>query len=106
MMTSEKAPSMRRSALKDAAAVAVGLRQQVQDDFAVDGGLKNGALRFEFVPQDGGVDEVAVVGDGDLAARAIDDERLGVARWCSNRWWNSACGRWRMCLSDRAEFVR
>ena len=46
----------------------VGLRHQVQDDFAVDRGLENRALGFEFIAQLGGVGQVAVVGDGDLAA--------------------------------------
>ena len=38
------------------------------------------AAAFEFVAQLGGVGQVAVVGDGDLAARAIAGERLGVAQ--------------------------
>ena len=78
MMMSENAPSIRRSALSDAAAVIGWLREQVQDDFAVGGGLENGAFAFEFVAQDIGVDQIAVVRDRDLAAHAIDHERLRV----------------------------
>lgn len=54
------------------------LRHQVQDDFGVDRGLEDGAFLLEFVPELAGVGEIAVVGDGDLAAGAIDDQRLGV----------------------------
>ena len=60
------------------AAVGVRLGEQVQDDLAVHGGLENGAASFEFVAQAGGIGEVAVVGDGDLAAGAIHSEGLGV----------------------------
>ena len=35
-------------------------------------------MRFEFIAQLGGVGQIAVMGDGDLAALAIDGERLGV----------------------------
>ncbi len=65
----------------DEAAVARavgGLRHEVQDDFAVDGGLEDGALGFEFIAKDVRVDEVAVVADRHLAARAIDDDGLRV----------------------------
>ena len=41
----------------------------MEEDFAVVGGLEDGAVGFEFVAQHVGVDEVAVVRDGDLAAR-------------------------------------
>ena len=41
---------------------------------------KIGAARFQFVAQLRGVGEIAVVRDGDLAARAIDGQRLGVAQ--------------------------
>ena len=54
------------------------LGEQMEDDLAVDGGLENGAALLEFVAQQGGVDEVAVVPDGELAAAAIGHERLGV----------------------------
>jgi hypothetical protein len=60
------------------AAVGVGLGEQVQDDLAVHGGLENGAPGFELIAQAGGVGQVAVVGDGDLATRAVHGEGLGV----------------------------
>ena len=64
---------------EDAVAEAVGrLGHEVEDDLAVDRGLEDGALGFQFVAQEVGVDQVAVVADGDLAARAIDDDGLGV----------------------------
>ena len=43
-----------------------------------DGGLENGTFAFKLVAQDIGVDQVAVVRDRDLAAEAIDHERLRV----------------------------
>ena len=54
------------------------LRQQVQDDLAINRGLKDGALAFEFLPQLGGVDQIAVMTDRDLPATGIDDKRLRV----------------------------
>ena len=57
---------------------AARLREQVKDDFAVDGGLEDGAFGFEFLPQLRGIDEVAVVTDRDLAAASIHNERLRV----------------------------
>ena len=60
------------------AAVAVGLGQQVEDDFAIDRGLKNRALGLEFLAELGGIDEVAIVADGELAAGGADHKRLGV----------------------------
>ena len=56
------------------------LRQHHDDDFAVHARLENEAAAFEFVAEFGGVGEIAVVGDGNLAARAIHRERLGVAQ--------------------------
>ena len=53
-------------------------RQQVEDDLAVHRGLENRTLLFQLGPQAGGVGEVAVVTDGDLAAGAVHDQRLGV----------------------------
>lgn len=63
-----------------AAAIKIRLGHQVQNDFAIDGGAENGTAGFEFFAELGGVGEIAVVGDGDLAARAIHGERLGVAQ--------------------------
>ncbi len=50
----------------------------MEDDFAVNGGLEDRALGLEFFAELGGVDEIAVVRDRELAAVGIDDERLGV----------------------------
>ena len=82
MMTSEKAPSMRCRLWHEVVALAVqgGLGQQVQDDFAINGGLEDRAFGLQLVAEPGGVGEVAVVRDGNLAAGAIDGERLGVAQ--------------------------
>ncbi len=55
------------------------LREHHDDDFAVHGRLEDESAAFEFVAEHGGVGQVAVVGDGDLAAHAIHRERLGVA---------------------------
>ena len=78
MMRSEKAPSIRRKRAQDAAAVVGGLGEKMQNDFAVGGGLENRAFALQFVAQHVGVDQVAVVRDRDLAAEAIDHERLRV----------------------------
>ena len=50
----------------------------MQDDLAVSGRLENRALFFKFGAKPRGIGEIAVVGDGDLAARAINHQRLGV----------------------------
>ena len=63
---------------QDAAAVVRRLGEKVQNDFAVGRGLENGAFAFQFVAQDIGVDQVAVVRDRDLAAETIDHERLRI----------------------------
>ena len=52
----------------------------MEDDFAVHGGGENGALVLQFLAQLGGVGQVAVVGNGDLAAFAVAGQRLGVAQ--------------------------
>ena len=78
MMRSENAPSIRRNAPKRAAAVVERLRQKMQNDFAVGGRLENRAFAFQFVAQDVGVDEIAVVRNRHLAADAIDHERLRI----------------------------
>jgi len=62
-MTNEYAPSMRRSVWTSELATPP----------------ISGCAAFELVPERGGVGQVAVVGDGNLAARAIHRERLGVA---------------------------
>ena len=55
------------------------LREHHDDDFAVHGGLKNQPAAFQRVAELGGVRQIAIVGDGDLAAHAIHRERLRVA---------------------------
>ena len=60
-------------------AVERRLREHHDDDFAVHGRLENQPVIFQFVAELRGVGQIAVVGDGDLAARAIHRERLGVA---------------------------
>jgi hypothetical protein len=50
----------------------------VEDDLAVHRRLKNASLRLQLLAQEGGVGQVAVVRDGNLALRAIDRQRLRV----------------------------
>lgn len=50
----------------------------MDDDFAIDGGLEDGALGFEFFSELRGVGEVAVVRNGQSAFGAIRGERLRV----------------------------
>ena len=54
------------------------LGEQVDNDFAIDGGLKNRAAMLEFIAEDSGVYEVAIVTDRDLPAPGVGDMRLGV----------------------------
>ena len=58
---------------------SIRLGHEVEDDLAVHRGLKDGALGLEFLAEQRGIGEVAVVGHGDLASGAIHRERLGVA---------------------------
>jgi hypothetical protein len=99
MMMSENAPSSRRSTLRGLPPFFERLREQMRNDLAVGGGLENGAFAFQLIAQEIGVDQIAVVRDGDLAAKAIDHERLRVFQSCSSRSWNSARGRQRAFLS-------
>ena len=48
------------------------------NDLAVGCRLKNGAFAFQLITENGGVDQVAVMRDGDLTAEAINHERLRV----------------------------
>ena len=50
----------------------------MQDDLGVAAGLEDRAAADELVAQLARVDQVAVVGDGDLAVRAVDQDRLRV----------------------------
>jgi hypothetical protein len=63
-----------------ALAVQGRLGQQMQNDLAIDGGREDRALGLQFLAKLGGVGQVAVVCDGNLAAGAIDGERLGIAQ--------------------------
>ena len=54
------------------------MRDEVDDDLSVTGGLENRAFGFQARANAGGVHQVAVVRDGDLAVRAVDQDRLGV----------------------------
>ena len=54
------------------------MRDQVQDDLAVAGGLKDGALPFETLADIGGVHQVAVVRQRDASLIALHPDRLGV----------------------------
>jgi hypothetical protein len=56
------------------------LGHQVDDALGVAGGLEDRASGLEAGAQLVGVDQVAVVGDGDRAARVVEQERLGVAQ--------------------------
>ena len=51
---------------------------QVQDDFGVAAGLEDGPVEHQLVAQLERVDEIAVVRHGNLAVRAVDEERLRV----------------------------
>ena len=53
MIKSENAPSISAQRAEDAAAVIGRPRQQMQNDFAVGGGLENGTFAFQFVAQAG-----------------------------------------------------
>ena len=55
-------------------------RVEVQDDLGVAGGLEDGALAHQVVAQLPRVDQVAVVADGDLPVRAVDQDRLRVGQ--------------------------
>ena len=55
-----------------------GLGEHHDDDLAVHGGLEDEAAVFEFFAEDGGVGQIAVMGDGDLAAGAVHGKGLGI----------------------------
>ena len=72
----ENAPSMRRSAERTPPEPR-GCASK-EDNLAVDGGLKDRTLGFQFFTKLCRIDEVAIVTDGDLATAGVDDERLRV----------------------------
>ena len=61
-------------------AVALGLRDQMQDDFGVGGGLHHGAVAHQFAPQGQAVGEIAVVADRKAAGIEFGEQRLDVAQ--------------------------
>ena len=77
-MSSEKAPSIRRNAASTLPPFSERLGEQMQNDFAVGGRLKNGAFALELVPQNVRVDQIAIVRNRHLSANAIDHERLRI----------------------------
>ena len=50
----------------------------MEDNLAIDRGLENGTAFFEFGAEGCGVNKIAVVGNGQLAAGGIDEKGLGV----------------------------
>ena len=52
--------------------------QQVQDDLGVAGGVEDVTLALVLVAKPGGVDQVAIVGDGHLPGGVLGQERLDV----------------------------
>ena len=54
-------------------------RRQMHDGFGVGGGLEDRALRHQFVAQGVGIGEIAVMRDGQAAARQIGEDGLDVA---------------------------
>ena len=56
-----------------------GLGEHVEDDFGIGGGVEDVAELLVLGLDAGGVDEVAIVGDGDLAADVFLENGLGVA---------------------------
>lgn len=69
------------------------LRDGVGDHFAVRGGMENGAVQLQLLPQFGSVGQVAVVAQCHGAAAVPDDHGLGVGADAGYRRWRSAHGR-------------
>ena len=61
-------------------AVALGLRDQMQDHFGVGGGLHHGAVAHELAAQRQPVGEIAVVADREAAGVEFGEQRLHVAQ--------------------------
>src|SRR5947208_16191189 len=59
--------------------VALRLRDQVQDDFGVGGGLHHGAVAHQFAAQGQPVGEIAVMADRETAGIEFGEQRLHVA---------------------------
>src|SRR5690606_38709993 len=56
-----------------------GLGQQLNDNLGVGGGLEDMAKLFVLAAKQAGVDQVAVVGDGDGAEAILAQQGLGIA---------------------------
>ena len=80
IITMENAPSTWRERVGDGVDERgrVGVRDQLDDDFGVAGGLEECAFALEAGAHVAEVDQVAVVGDGDEALGGIDADGLGV----------------------------
>ena len=80
IITNENAPRTCEiaSTIAASASAPLGPRVQVHDDLGVAAGLEDRALAHERVAQLAGVDQVAVVADGELAVDAVDHDRLRV----------------------------
>ncbi len=57
------------------------LGEQMNDDFGIGCALENMAVLFVLAAKEAGVDEVAVVGDGDGAEEEFAQERLSVTEF-------------------------
>ncbi len=56
----------------------VGPGNQMENNFAVRGRLKDGSRRLQFLPEHPGIDQVSVVGDGDLSPTGLHRQGLGI----------------------------
>ena len=76
----EKAPSTweSESAMASTSVPALGVGDELDDDFGVGRGLEVGAVALEAGAEVAEVDQVAVVGDGDEALGGVDADGLGV----------------------------
>jgi hypothetical protein len=66
------------SAMASTSVPALGVRDELHDDFGVGGGLEVSAVAFEAGAEVAEVDQVAVVRDGDEALGGVDADGLGV----------------------------
>src|SRR5437660_3138488 len=66
-------------------AVLERLRKQMRNQLAICGRLENGAVAFQLVAKQTGIDQISIVGDSDLAPVAIDHERLRIFQRARSR---------------------
>ena len=59
---------------------ALGMRDQMQDDFGVGGGLHHGAVANQFAAQGQTIGQIAVVADREAAGIELGEQRLHVAQ--------------------------